>query len=176
MQGTLTLVGMMGAGKSAVGAELARTLGVPAVDSDHEIERAAAMTIPEIFTRDGEGFFREREAEVLARLLSGPPAVLSVGGGAWLRPGNREAIRGAGVVVWLDAPLEVLWQRVRMRSNRPLLATDDPRGTLETLLEARRPVYAEADIVVPVSAADSVEDTAAAVRRAVEAHRPGFLA
>lgn len=175
MQGAIILVGMMGAGKSAVGVELARDLGVPFRDSDAEIERAAAMTIPEIFARDGEAFFRAREAEVLTRLLDGPPLVLAAGGGAWIQPENRLTIRAAGIPVFIDPPLEVLWSRVRQRGNRPLLATDDPRGTLESLLEARRPVYARAAVTVPVAAGDSVETTKRAVLDAVEAYRPGFL-
>lgn len=176
MQGSIILLGMMGSGKTAVGNELARDLGRVHADSDAEIERAAAMTIPEIFARDGEAFFRDREAEVVARLLAGPPVILSIGGGAWLRPANRAAIRAAGVPVWIDPPLEVLWSRVRQRANRPLLATEDPHATLAALLEARRPVYAEAALTVPVAATDTVEITARTVRAAVEALRPGFFA
>lgn len=175
MRATITLIGMMGAGKTAVGTELARTLGVPFRDTDAEIERAAAMTIPEIFARDGEEFFRARESEVLARLLRGPASVLSVGGGAWMRPENRALIRAAGLSVWLDAPVEVLWARVKGKGNRPLLATPNPRATLEALLEARRPAYAEADLTVTARPEDTVEGTARAVRRAIEAHAPDFL-
>ena len=172
LRATITLIGMMGAGKTAVGTELARLCGVPFRDSDAEIEHAATMTIPEIFARDGEAFFRDREAEVLARLLKGQPMVLSVGGGAWLRPANRALIRGAGVTVWLDAPAAVLWGRIKGRGNRPLLATPNPRATLEALLAERRPAYAEADLTVTSDAGDTVETTARAVRRAVEAHAP----
>lgn len=175
MRATITLIGMMGAGKTAVGTELARDLGVPFRDSDFEIERAAAMTIPEIFARDGEDFFRARETEVLARLLRGPAGILSVGGGAWMRPGNRALIRGAGISVWLDVPADVLWARLKGRGNRPLLATDDPRATLEALLEVRRPVYAEADVTIHVVGADTVDSTARAVREAVAAHAPDLL-
>ncbi|AXC50616.1 shikimate kinase [Paracoccus suum] len=176
MQRAITLIGMMGAGKTAVGAELARELGLPFHDSDVEIERAAAMSIPEIFARDGEDFFRAREAEVIARLLAGPPTLLSVGGGAWMRAENRARIEAAGLSVWLDPPLEVLWSRVRARPGRPLLATENPRATLKALLEARRPVYAQAALHLPVSAADTVETTARALRLAVNAHSPGFFA
>src|SRR5690606_31726257 len=115
MAGSITLVGMMGAGKSVIGAERARRLGRRFLDSDTEIEAAAAMTIPEIFARDGEAFFRDREAEVIARLLAGPACILATGGGAWLRPANRAAIRAAGTVVWLDADEDTLWQRLRGR-------------------------------------------------------------
>lgn len=175
MRATITLIGMMGAGKTAVGTELARVLGVPFRDSDAEIERAAAMTIPEIFARDGEEFFRARETEVLARLLRGPAGILSVGGGAWMRPENRALIRDAGISVWLDVPLDVLWARLKGRGNRPLLDTDDPRGTLEALLAARSPAYAEADVVIPVAAADTLDNTVAAVRSAVEARMPDMF-
>ena len=175
MKGAIILIGMMGAGKTAVGHELARLTGLPLRDSDAEIERAAAMTIPEIFARDGEAFFRDREAEVIARLLAQGPVILSTGGGAWMQPANRAVIRAAGVSVFLDPPLDVLWHRVRQRGNRPLLATPDPRGTLETLLAARLPVYRRADVTVPVAAGDTVETTARSVLRAVEGHAPGFL-
>ncbi|MFN6978112.1 MAG: shikimate kinase [Gemmobacter sp.] len=145
---TVVLVGMMGAGKTAVGTQLARSLGCAFTDSDDEIMRAANMTIPEIFARDGEAFFRAREAEVLARLLRGPTQVLSTGGGAFLSPANRAAIAERAVSVWLRAEVEVLWSRVRHRSHRPLLRTADPRGTLAALAQARAPVYALADVTV----------------------------
>lgn len=176
MKGAVILIGMMGAGKSAIGQELSRELGLPFADSDAEIERAAAMTIPEIFARDGQDFFRAREAEVIARILAGPPLILAIGGGAWMQPDNRAVIRAAGLAVFIDPPLDVLWSRVRQRTNRPLLMTDDPRETLATLLAARRPVYARAAVTVPVTAAETVEASARAVRLAVEAHSPGYLA
>lgn len=169
---SIVLVGMMGAGKSAVGAELSRRLGVPLRDTDAELERAAAMTIPEIFARDGEAFFRAREAEVLARVLAEPPAIVSTGGGAWMNPANRAAVARAGVSVWLNVPLPVLWQRVRQRPGRPLLQSPDPRGTLERLLAERQSAYALADIAVPVDAAASVADTATQVLGALRARRP----
>lgn len=175
MAGSITLVGMMGAGKSVIGAELARRLGRRFLDSDTEIEAAAAMTIPEIFARDGEAFFRDREAEVIARLLSGPACVLATGGGAWLRPANRAAIRAAGTVVWLDADADTLWQRLRGRSGRPLLETADPRATIRAMLDARRPAYAEAELAVPVGPQDGVQATADAVLRAIATHRPDIL-
>lgn len=175
MQGNLVLIGMMGAGKSAVGQEIARQLGLPYVDSDTEIERAAAMTIPEIFARDGEDFFRDRESQVLARLLMDGPQVVSTGGGAWICAQNRAMIREHGLAVWLDIDADTLWERVRARPTRPLLSTPDPRGTLDRLLTQRRPVYARADLVVPGGAGDTVDGTAHRVIRAVMAARPGFL-
>lgn len=171
---TIVLVGMMGAGKTAVGQALARLLGVPFLDSDEEIERAAARTIPEIFARDGEPFFRRKESQVIGRLLTGRPAVLSTGGGAFVSADNRRMIHDLGVSVWLDADVDVLWQRVRHRSHRPLLRSPDPRRTLEELLEARRPAYAEADIQVRALPHYAVEDTAREVIDALDA-RPDVL-
>lgn len=171
---TVVLVGMMGAGKTAVGTALARHLGVPFLDSDVEIESAAGRSIPEIFERDGEVFFRDREAQVITRLLSGPPAILSAGGGAYLDPGTRARIRALALAVWLDATLEILWQRVRHRTTRPLLRTPDPRGTLARLLAERAPAYAEADLRVPAEAGLSVDGMARRVAAAL-ATRPDVL-
>lgn len=163
---TVVMVGMMGAGKTAVGTALARLLAVPFVDSDEEIVLAADRSIAEIFQRDGEAFFRARETEVLSRLLRGQPCVLSTGGGAFLSDINRQLISENGVSVWLRADLELLWQRVRHKSNRPLLRTSNPRETLRSLYEDRLPYYEMADVAVDSSAELSVEDMA---RRVVEA-------
>lgn len=163
---TVVMVGMMGAGKTAVGAALARLLAVPFVDSDDEIVLAADRSIAEIFERDGEAFFRARETEVLGRLLRGQPCVLSTGGGAFLSETNRELIRENGVSVWLRVDLELLWQRVRHKSTRPLLRTSNPRETLRSLYDARLPYYEMADLAVDSSVELSVEDMA---RRVVEA-------
>lgn len=171
---TVVLVGMMGAGKTAIGTALARALGVPFLDSDEEIERAADRKISEIFARDGEAFFREREAEVIARLLSGKPCVLSTGGGAFLAERNRKAISEKGVAVWLKADLELLWQRVRHKNTRPLLQTADPKGTLATLLAAREPVYATAAVTVESRPHYSIDEMTAQVMDALAAH-PGVL-
>jgi shikimate kinase len=165
---TVVLVGMMGAGKSAVGTQLAKLLGVPFRDSDDEIVKAAQRSIPEIFARDGEPFFRARETEVLTRLVRGEPCVLSTGGGAFLAPQNRALIGEFGVSVWLRADLETLWQRVRHKSTRPLLHTPNPRETLRSLQQAREPVYALADLVVDSAPDLPVEKMA---QRVVEALR-----
>lgn len=157
------MVGMMGAGKTAVGQALARRLDVPFCDSDREIEAAAQMSIAEIFARDGEPFFRDREAEVITRLLDGGHCVLSTGGGAFLEERNRRAIHERGVSVWLDAGLDLLWQRVRHKDTRPLLRTPDPRATLADLFRARVPHYALADIAVKADAACSVTEMSARV-------------
>ena len=145
---TVVLVGLMGCGKSAIGRALAARLDAPFLDSDQEIEAAANASIAEIFARDGETFFRDREAEVIARLLRGAPCILSTGGGAFLAERNREAISQRGVSVWLNADLDVLWDRVRHKTTRPLLRTSDPRATLADLYEARKPVYELADLHV----------------------------
>jgi shikimate kinase len=157
---TVVLVGMMGAGKTAVGGQLARILGTPFLDSDEEIIRAANMSIAEIFERDGEAFFRAKESQILARLLDGPPTVLSTGGGAFLVGENRRMISNRGVSVWLKADLDLLWDRVRHRGTRPLLRTPNPRETLRELLQARAPTYALADLTVEAEPDISIDATA----------------
>jgi shikimate kinase len=161
------MVGMMGAGKTAVGTALARLLAVEFRDSDEEIVRAANRSIAEIFERDGEPFFRARESEVIARLLRGAPCVLSTGGGAFLSEANRRLIHDIGVSVWLRADLDLLWQRVRHKTTRPLLRTPNPRETLRALYEARLPHYAHADLAVDAAPDLSVEDMAARVMQAL---------
>ncbi len=143
----VVLVGMMGCGKTAVGTALAARLGVPFRDTDEALTAAARMTIAEIFARDGEPFFRARESEVLARLLAQGPGIVSTGGGAFLLASNRALIARLGVSVWLKADAELLWSRVRHRNTRPLLMTDDPKGTLIELLAARTPAYEAARVV-----------------------------
>ncbi len=172
---TVVMVGMMGAGKTAVGTAVARLLGVPFLDSDEEIVKAAHRSIAEIFARDGEPFFRARETEVLARLLRGEPCILSTGGGAFLAEQNRALIAEAGVSVWLQADLDLLWSRVRHKTTRPLLRTDNPRETLRQLYEARVPLYALAEVVVDSAPELSVEDMATKVVAALAA-RPDVLA
>ena len=164
---TVVLVGMMGAGKTAVGTALARILGVPFRDSDEEIVKAAQRSIAEIFERDGEPFFRARESEVLARLVRGEPCVLSTGGGAFLSEKNREIVAQAGVSVWLRVDIDLLWQRVRHKTTRPLLRTENPRETLRQLYEARVPLYGLADLAVDAAPELSVEDMALRVIEAL---------
>ncbi len=175
MRRNIVLIGMMGAGKTAIGGEVARRLHRPFTDTDVEIERAAAMTIPEIFARDGEEFFRARESEVLGRVLASGPGVVSTGGGAWLRPENRDRIGEDSVSIWLDCDLDTLWHRVRHRPTRPLLQTADPHGTLARLLAERSPVYALADIRVAAQRGDSIEQTADRVLAAIRTHDPAIL-
>lgn len=172
---SVVLVGMMGAGKTAVGTAMARRLGAPFLDSDEEIVQAAGRPIADIFDRDGEAFFRMRETEVIARLLRGPPAILSTGGGAFLAEGNRQMIHDLGLSVWLKVDLEILWQRVRHKNTRPLLRTANPRETLAQLLAARLPSYAQADLIVDGAADISLDEMAARVIDAVT-QRPDVLA
>ena len=150
----------MGAGKTAVGKALAARLGVPFLDSDAEIERAANMSIAEIFTRDGEAFFRDRETQVINRLLEEKRGILSTGGGAFLAERNRKLISEKGVSVWLDADLQILWNRVKHKDTRPLLRTDKPHATLKAIYEARVPVYATADLSVKAQSAYAIETMA----------------
>ena len=139
---------MMGAGKSSIGRRLAARLGMPFVDADTEIEKAAGMTIPEIFATHGEPDFRAGEARVIARLLDSGPQVLATGGGAFMNADTRAAIRAKGVSIWLKADLDVLMRRIKRRGDRPLLKTADPAATLRRLIDERYPVYAEADLTV----------------------------
>lgn len=145
---SIVLVGMMGAGKSSAGRRLAARLGIAFVDADTEIEAAAGMTIPEIFNAHGEPYFRAGEARVIARLLDAGPQVLATGGGAFMNADTRAAIRAKGISFWLKADFEVLLRRVRRRTDRPLLKTDDPEATLKRLIEDRYPIYALADVTI----------------------------
>lgn len=145
----IVLIGLMGAGKTCVGRRLAKRLGVSFVDADEEIASAAGCSIPEIFARFGEAHFREGERKVIARLLESGPMVLATGGGAFMAPDTRSLIKEKGVSVWLRADLDLLFRRTSNgRRDRPLLNSDDPRATLEKLMQVRYPVYAEADITV----------------------------
>ncbi|MGR3594208.1 MAG: shikimate kinase [Limimaricola soesokkakensis] len=170
----VVLVGMMGSGKTAIGRALSARLGCGFVDSDTAIEEAAKCSIAEIFARDGEAFFRARESEVLERLLEAGPRVVSTGGGAFLAPRNRDAIAARGAALWLDADLDLLWERVRHKSTRPLLRTPDPRGTLSRLLDERRPIYAEAPMRLVARPGDSIEATTDRVIETL-AQRPDIL-
>lgn len=157
---TIAFIGMMGAGKTAVGRAVALKLGIPFLDADTEIEKAANMSIPEIFTRDGEKFFREREAQVILRLMKGSPTILSTGGGAFIEKKNRQAISRYGVSLWLDVEIDLLWSRVKNKDTRPLLKSQDPFETLKTLLLERQHIYRLADISVRSSKNYTVDDMA----------------
>ncbi len=146
---SVIFVGLMGAGKTAIGRKVATMLSLPFIDSDHEIETVSRMTIPELFEHYGEAEFRALEQRVILRLLEGGPQVLSTGGGAFMNAQTREAIAGHGVSVWLKAELDLLMDRVAKKQNRPLLKNPDPRAVLERLMGERYPVYATADLTVP---------------------------
>lgn len=171
---TIVLVGMMGAGKTAIGTNLAKRLNVPFLDSDQEIVKASNMSIPEIFERDGEAFFRRKETQVLQRLLEHEKCVLSSGGGVFLSEENRRLIHDKGLSVWLSADMDLLWSRVRHKTTRPLLRTPNPRKTLQELYEARAPYYELADLVVPSRAEYSIDDMTDAVITALKT-RPDIL-
>lgn len=144
----IVLVGMMGSGKTTVGRRLASRLGVGFVDSDAEIEAAAAMSIPEIFAARGEDEFRAGEARVIARLLREHSGIIATGGGTFMNADTRAAIKESAVSIWLSADFDLLFARVSKRANRPLLQTPDPRGTLKRLIDERYPIYALADISI----------------------------
>jgi shikimate kinase len=168
---TITLVGLMGAGKTSVGKRLAGLLRVPFVDSDHEIEAAAGMSIPEIFASLGEAAFRDGERRVIARLLAAErPMVLATGGGAFVDSRTRAEIADRATSVWIRADVELLWDRVRDRPGRPLLQTADPRAALADLDRRRAPIYAEASVIVDRRRGATHEAMAREILGAVAAH------
>lgn len=170
-QRSIVLVGLMGAGKTTVGRRLATRLGLPFHDADVEIERAAGITIAELFARYGEAEFRRGEQGVIRRLLGGAPIVLATGGGAFMDASTREMVRQTARSVWLRCPLDLLVKRTAGRSHRPLLQTGQPREILAGLIERRHPFYAEADMIVDCTD-DGVERTTERVAEALEAHVP----
>lgn len=145
---SIVLIGLMGAGKTAVGRRLAACLDLPFRDADCEIEAAAGQSIKEIFAEHGEAYFRTGERKVIARLLENGPQVLATGGGAYMDPDTRAAIKEHGTSIWLKANLRVLMKRVGRRENRPLLQVDNPEAVMKKLMAERNPVYARADITV----------------------------
>ncbi|MFV0476149.1 MAG: shikimate kinase [Pikeienuella sp.] len=166
----VALIGLMGCGKSTVGARLAELIDAPFRDADAEIAAAAGMTIPEIFAKLGEGAFRDGERRVIVRLLTEGPMVIATGGGAYMAEETRAAISAAGAAIWLHAELDTLVQRTSRRKTRPLLNAGDPRRILRDLMELRYPIYAGAEIRVESTAAGRPEDVAAAVIRAMRKH------
>lgn len=147
-QRSLVLVGLMGAGKSAIGRKVATRLNMPFVDADTEIEKAAKLSVADIFSKYGEEEFRRLEERVIARLLTKGPQVLATGGGAYMNDETRAAIAKGAVSMWLSADLDLLMARVSKKATRPLLQKPNPRGIMQGLIDARYPVYAHADITV----------------------------
>ncbi len=145
---SLVFIGMMGAGKTTLGRRVAARLELPFVDLDQEIEKAAALSVTEIFAKHGEAHFRDGERKVIARLLRDGPQVLATGGGAFMNAETRAAIAEAGLSVWIEADPAVLFQRIRHKPTRPLLQNPDPEGVLRRLVAERYPVYALADVTV----------------------------
>jgi shikimate kinase len=144
----LVLVGLMGSGKTSIGRRLAARLALPFMDSDAEIEQASGMSIPEIFERHGEQYFREGEVRVISRLATRGPIVLATGGGAFMNPATRATLHEKAITLWLNADVDLLFKRVAKRPNRPLLKTKDPYATLQGFIETRYPFYAQAEITV----------------------------
>lgn len=145
---SIVLIGLMGAGKTAIGRRLASCLGLDFTDADNEIENAAGTSISDIFNEHGEAHFREGEKKVIARLLKSGPQVLATGGGAYMNDETRQNIHARGIAVWLKGDLAVLLDRVKRRDHRPLLKTGDPETVMKKLMDERYPVYAGADITV----------------------------
>lgn len=170
----VVLVGLMGAGKTSVGLRLAHQLGAGFVDSDDEIEKAANLSIPEIFQRYGEAHFRAGERRVLERILDGAPAVVATGGGAFMDDRTRALVRERAVSVWLRAELTVLVHRTSGRGHRPLLSRGNPREILGRLIEERYPTYAQADITVDSLADQSHEQMATRILDALRADGRAF--
>jgi shikimate kinase len=172
---SIVFVGLMGAGKTAIGRRVATLLGLPFTDSDHEIESVSRMTIPDLFERYGEAEFRSLEQRVIVRVLESGPQILSTGGGSFMNAQTRDAIAAYGLSVWLKADVDTLLDRVSKKQNRPLLKNSDPRAVLEKLMLERYPVYALADVTVPtrderkeVIAGEVIE----AVARHLASHAP----
>ena len=176
---SVVLVGLMGAGKTSIGRRLAQRLGLPFVDSDHEIETAAGCTIETIFEMYGERAFRDCERRVIGRLLEEPLQVIATGGGAFMDTETRSTVKARGVSVWLRADLELLLHRVSRRANRPLLKRGDPKEVLAGLMAQRYPVYAEADVTVDTRDAPpdiTVDAVIAALQGLVPADQAGAAA
>lgn len=163
------LVGPMGSGKSSVGKQLARLLGLPFVDSDAEIERRTGVDIPLIFDKEGEAGFRVRERDVIAELTAREGVVLSTGGGAVLLPENRALLRGRGTTVHLETSVAQQAQRVQRSDQRPLIAgAADPAARLAELMAHRAPLYAEVAVVTVRTDGRQVKEV---VRRIVDGLR-----
>jgi shikimate kinase len=176
----IVLVGLMGAGKSAIGRRLAQRLDLPFIDADQEIEAAAGCSIDTIFEVHGEAAFRDCERRVLARLLESTRGVVATGGGAFIDPETRARVRERAISVWLRAQLDLLVERVARRNNRPLLKRGNPREILQKLMDERYPIYALADVTVDTGDAPPETTVSAALAalmhfdRSENRHRAGL--
>jgi shikimate kinase len=171
---TIALVGLMGAGKTSIGKRLAQALRLPFRDADDEIERAAGISIQEIFELHGECEFRRGERRVIARLLGESPHVLATGGGAFIDTRTRALMRERTTSIWLRADLDTLVRRVERRDHRPLLKDGCPREVLQRLIDARYPIYAQADLVVDTGGGPHA-NAVSAVLVALRAHIDGTV-
>lgn len=145
---SIVFVGLMGAGKTAIGRKVAQMLGMPFIDSDHEIEAVSRMTVPELFDLYGEPEFRSLERRVIARIVEEGGRVVSTGGGAFMSEETRRAVAAKGISVWLKADIDVLMERVSKNKHRPLLRNPDPKAVMQKLMNDRYPIYALADVTV----------------------------
>lgn len=145
---SIIIVGLMGAGKSVIGRKVATKLKIPFVDADGEIEKAAKMTVADIFSSYGEPEFRRLEKSVIRRVLESGPQILATGGGAYMDPETRDMASDSGVSLWLSADIDLLMQRVSKKTTRPLLKKPNPRGVMEDLMQERYPIYGLADVEI----------------------------
>ena len=166
---SIVLIGMMGAGKSSVGRCLERRTGLRRFDTDEIVIQRFGKSIAQIFSEFGEETFRNAETEALAGLSPSPPAIIVTGGGIVLRPENQDHLRRLGVVVWLDAEEETLYQRATRRGTRPLLETENPRATLAEIVATRSPLYAGASELRVDTTNRSHEQVADAILDEIEA-------
>ncbi len=173
VHGNIFLVGMMGAGKTTLGKALAQRLHLEFVDTDRVLVERTGVPVTTIFEIEGEDSFRKRESCVLAELAEREDCIIATGGGAILAEINRQVMRRRGTVVYLRARIEHLWERTRQDASRPLLATPDPRGTLERLLKERDPLYREAAHIIVDSGAQSAAALVGRVAVALREHFPG---
>lgn len=170
---SIVMVGLMGAGKSSIGRRLATRLGMPFADADNEIEKAAGMSINEIFDRFGEPAFREGERKVIKRLMNGPVQIISTGGGAFMDGDTRSLINENGISVWLRADLDLLVARTARRNSRPLLRQGDPREILQKLMDERYPIYSMADVTIDAGERDHEETVTEVIRQLTTHIRAG---
>ena len=168
----IVLIGMMGAGKSSLGLRLAEALKLPFLDADAEIEKAAAMSIAEIFDQHGETAFRDGERRVIKRLLAAEPIILALGGGAFMNDETRALVQKKALSIWLDVPLDELVRRVTKKPDkRPLLKGQNVEAKLSELMQIRAPIYSHASLKVDVGGGTH-DDAIAALLSAIDAYYP----